>query len=71
MVGVGMDEYINRYTPKYGQSEDKPQIEQKYLREVEKYNTNTEENMPSCDDCGLMFENIPDLARHEQMVSRK
>ena len=20
--------------------------------------------MPSCDDCGLMFENIPDLARH-------
>ena len=27
MVGVGMDEYINRYTPKYGQSEDKPQSE--------------------------------------------
>ena len=20
--------------------------------------------MPSCDDCGQMFENIPDLARH-------
>ena len=20
--------------------------------------------MPSCDDCGLMFESIPDLARH-------
>ena len=64
MVGGGMDVYINRYTPKYGQSEDKSQSEQTYLRDVEKYNTNIGEKMPSCDDCGLMFENIPDLARH-------
>jgi uncharacterized C2H2 Zn-finger protein len=64
MVGSGMDEYINRYTPKYGMSEDKPQSEQTYLRDVEKYNTNIGEKMSSCDDCGLMFENIPDLARH-------
>ena len=63
MVG-GMDEYINRHTPKYYQFEDKPQSEQTYLRDVVKHNTNIEEKMPSCDDCGLMFESIPDLARH-------
>ena len=28
MVSGGMDEHINRHTPKYGQSEDKPQSEQ-------------------------------------------
>jgi hypothetical protein len=40
MVAGGMDEHINRHTPKYGQSEDKPQSEQTYLRDVEKYDAN-------------------------------
>jgi hypothetical protein len=30
----------------------------------EKDHRNIEDNMPSCDDCGLIFENISDLARH-------
>jgi hypothetical protein len=34
------------------------------LRDFEKDHKNVEEKMPSCDDCGLMFENILDLARH-------
>ena len=50
--------------PKYDQSEDKPRSEQTYLRDSQKDHKNSEEKMPSCDDCGLMFENIPDLARH-------
>ena len=66
-----MDEHINRHTPTYDQSEDKPQSEQTYLRDVEKHNTNIEEKIPSCDDCGQMFENIPDLARHMNKGNNK
>ena len=34
------------------------------MRDFEKDHRNIEEQMPSCDDCGLIFENISDLARH-------
>ena len=64
LIGGSINEYINRDTSEVGQFEDGYRSEQTYLRDVEKDNTNTEEKMPSCDDCGLMFENIPDLARH-------
>ena len=63
MVGGSVEEYINRETREVSQFEDKPQSEQTYLRDFEKDHKNIEEKMPSCDDCGLMFENIPDLAR--------
>jgi hypothetical protein len=42
MVGGSVDEYINRDT----------------RGTFEKDHRNMEEKMPSCDDCGLMFENI-------------
>jgi len=64
LIGGSINEYINRDTSEVGQFEDGHRSEQTYLRDVEKDNTNTEEKMPSCDDCGLLFENIPDLARH-------
>ena len=64
MMGGSVEEYINRNTPTYDQSDDKPQSEQVYFRDVGKHNTNIEETMPSCDDCELIFENISDLARH-------
>jgi uncharacterized C2H2 Zn-finger protein len=35
-----------------------------YLRDFEKDHRNIEEKMSSCGDCGLMFENTSDLARH-------
>jgi uncharacterized C2H2 Zn-finger protein len=41
-----------------------PKGEQTYSRDFEKDHKNIEEKMPSCDDCGLIFENISDLARH-------
>ena len=56
MVGSRMDEYINRETQEVNQFEDEPQSEQTYLRDFEKDHRNIEEKMPSCDDCGLMFE---------------
>ena len=34
------------------------------MRDFEKDHRNIEEKMPSCGDCGLMFENTSDLARH-------
>jgi hypothetical protein len=58
MVGSSVDEYINRDTREVSQFEDKPQSKQTYLRDFEKDHRNMEEKMPSCDDCGLMFENI-------------
>jgi hypothetical protein len=58
MVGGSVDEYINRETREVSQFEDKPQSKQTYLRDFEKDHRNVEEKMPSCDDCGLMFENI-------------
>jgi hypothetical protein len=64
MVGSRVDVYINRDTREVSQFEDKPQIEQTYLRDFEKDHRNIEEKMPSCDDCGLMFEYISDLYRH-------
>jgi hypothetical protein len=64
MVGGRVEEYINRNTREVNQFEDKPQSEQTYLRDFEKDHRNIEEKTPSCDDCGLMFESIPDLARH-------
>ena len=64
MTGGRVGEYINRDTREVSQFEDKPQSEQTYLRDFEKDHRNIEEKMPSCDDCGLIFENISDLARH-------
>jgi hypothetical protein len=63
VVGGRVEKYINRNTREVSQFEYKPQSEQTYLRDFEKDHKNIEEKMPSCDDCGLMFENIPDLAR--------
>lgn len=59
-----VEEYIKRDTREASQFEDKPKREETYLRDFEKDHKNIEENMLSCDDCGLMFENISDLARH-------
>jgi CRISPR/Cas system CSM-associated protein Csm3 (group 7 of RAMP superfamily) len=64
MVGGSVEENINRDTREVSQFEDKPQSEQTYSRDFEKDHKNIEEKMPSCDDCGLIFENISDLARH-------
>ncbi len=64
IVGGRVEEYIIRNTRKVSQFKDKPQSEQTYLRNFEKDHTNIEEKMPSCDGCGLMLKNIPDLARH-------
>jgi hypothetical protein len=61
MVGSRVDEYVNRDTRQF---EDKPQSEQTYFRDFEKDHRNIEEKMPSCDDCGMMLENISDLIRH-------
>jgi hypothetical protein len=61
MVSGRVEEYINRNTREVSQFEDKPQSEQTYLRDLEKDHKNIEEKMPSCDDCGLMFEDIPDF----------
>ena len=56
--------YINRNTREVSQFKGKPRSEQTYLRDFEKDHRNSEEKMLSCDDCGLMFENISDLVRH-------
>jgi hypothetical protein len=64
MVGSRVDECINRDTREVSQFEDKPQSEQTYFSDFEKDHRNIEEKMPSCDDCGLMFENISDLVKH-------
>ena len=64
MVGSRVDEYINRDTREVGQFEDKPQNEQTYFSNFEKDHRNIEEKMPSFDDCGLMFGNISDFAKH-------
>jgi len=58
MVGGRVEEYINRDTPEDSQLEDRRTSEQTYLL------NQPEEKMPSCDDCGLVFESVPDLARH-------
>jgi hypothetical protein len=63
-VGGSVEKYINRDTREVSQFKGKPQSEKTYLRDFEKDHKNREEKMPSCDDCGLMFENISDLARH-------
>ena len=64
MMGGRVEEYIIRDTREVSQFEDKPHSEQTYLRDFEKDHRNIEEKMPSCDECGLIFENISDLARH-------
>ena len=60
MVGGRVEEYINRNNQEINQFEKNEQSEQTYSRDV----GNIEAKMPSCDDCGLMFENVSDLARH-------
>ena len=64
MVGGSVEEYINRDTREVSQFEDKSQSEQTYFSDFERDYKNIEEKMPSCDDCGLMFENISDLVKH-------
>ena len=64
MMGGRVEEYINRDTREVSQFDDKPHSEQTYLRDIEKDHRNVEEKMSSCDECGLIFENISDLAGH-------
>jgi hypothetical protein len=68
MVGGSVEEYVNRDTREVSQFEDKPQSEQTYLRDFEKDHRNIEEKMPYCGDCGLIFENISDLADIHMIV---
>ena len=64
MMGGRVVEYINKDTREVSQFEDKPHSEQTYLRDFEKDDRNIRKKMTSCDECGLIFENISDLARH-------
>ncbi|VDI51056.1 Hypothetical predicted protein [Mytilus galloprovincialis] len=58
MVGGGVSkEYISRKELEPPQFEESFQSEQTYLPDEK-------EIMPSCDDCGVVFESVPDLARH-------
>jgi hypothetical protein len=40
-----------------------------YLKDFEKDHRTIEEKMPSFGDCGLIFENISDLAKHFQKIT--
>ncbi|CAG2256803.1 unnamed protein product [Mytilus edulis] len=58
MIGGGVtEEYISRKDLEPSQFEESFQSEQTYLPDER-------EIMPSCDDCGVVFESVPDLARH-------
>ncbi|VDH96282.1 Hypothetical predicted protein [Mytilus galloprovincialis] len=58
MIGGGVsEEYISRKELEPPQFEESFQSEQTYLPDEK-------EIMPSCDDCGVVFESVPDLARH-------
>ncbi|XP_052075785.1 46 kDa FK506-binding nuclear protein-like [Mytilus californianus] len=58
MIGGGVtEEYISRKEPNPPQFEESFQSEQTYLPDER-------EIMPSCDDCGVVFESVPELARH-------
>jgi hypothetical protein len=69
MMGGSVEEYINRDIREVSECEDKPQSEQMYLKDFEKDHRNIEEKMPYCGDCGLIFENISDLAKHVQKIT--
>ncbi|VDI12736.1 Hypothetical predicted protein [Mytilus galloprovincialis] len=57
-LGGGVtEEYISRKEPNPPQFEESFQSEQTYLPEERTI-------MPSCDDCGVVLESVPDLARH-------
>ncbi|VDH90685.1 Hypothetical predicted protein [Mytilus galloprovincialis] len=58
MVGGGVSkEYISRKVLEPPQFEESFQSQQTYLQDEK-------EIMPSCDDYGVVFESVPDLARH-------
>jgi hypothetical protein len=61
MIGGGNTAYINDKAQSVDQFEDRRRREQTLSEDL---SDTSEERMPSCDECGLMFENVSDLMRH-------
>jgi hypothetical protein len=61
MIGGGNTEYINDKGQSIDQYEDRRWREQTLSEDL---SDTSEERMPSCDECGLMFEHVFDLMRH-------
>ncbi|CAG2195541.1 unnamed protein product [Mytilus edulis] len=64
MIGGGMAQYKNDEGKNIDQFEVRRTREQSLLGDYSELFETKEEKMPSCDECGLMFENVSDLMRH-------